>query len=130
MKKLMVKIILVLLISVISFTLIYLGTHYPVFVRVSWVMCIAILFVVAILMVLNDTIDAIADIGNIHKDHKNAQVVNKFITGTHLYTYATDKPDGTLMGFDADYGKMYAYKHRLVPESELPTTVIKSRVKY
>lgn len=54
--------------------------------------------------------------------------VNTWITGIHLHAYETDMPDGTLLGFDADFGHMYAYNGRLVSESDLPGDVVREPV--
>jgi hypothetical protein len=56
------------------------------------------------------------------------QKINSWITGIFLWTYETDLPDGTLCGFDADYGYMYAYQGKLVPECKLPEDIIKTRL--
>jgi hypothetical protein len=48
---------------------------------------------------------------------------NKWITGIQLWNYTTDLPDGTKMGFDADFGIMFAYEGKLVPENKLPSGI-------
>jgi hypothetical protein len=45
--------------------------------------------------------------------------VNSWISGIHLHDYVTDQPNGTLMGFDVDFGYMYAYDGKLISEDEL-----------
>ncbi len=40
--------------------------------------------------------------------------INSWITGIYLNQYTTDQPNGALIGFDADYGDMYALNGKLV----------------
>ncbi len=54
--------------------------------------------------------------------------VNNWISGIYLDQYKTDRPDGTLLGFDADFGYMYAYKGKLVSESDLPDDVVREPI--
>ena len=49
--------------------------------------------------------------------------VTRWITGIYLWTYSTSLPDGTVCGFDSDYGTMVAYKGKLVPDSDVPKRI-------
>lgn len=49
--------------------------------------------------------------------------LNKYTTGSYLTMYKTDLPDGTLVGFDSDFGKVYAYKGDVVDIDKLPKGV-------
>lgn len=51
------------------------------------------------------------------------------MTGICLWSYETDMPDGTRVGWDADYGPMYAYKGKVVCESDLPKEIEKNNIK-
>ena len=45
--------------------------------------------------------------------------INTWVTGIMLYGEPTDMPDGTKLGFDADFGCMYALNGKLVPSNVL-----------
>jgi hypothetical protein len=52
------------------------------------------------------------------KQRRIIMKVNTRITGIHLHEYETDMPDGTPLGFDADFGDMVAYQGKLIPTTE------------
>lgn len=49
--------------------------------------------------------------------------LNSYTTGSYLTMYKTDLPDGTLVGFDSDFGKVYAYQGDVVDADKLPKNV-------
>jgi hypothetical protein len=50
----------------------------------------------------------------------------RWISGIHLNQYSTTLPDGTLAGYDAEFGDMFAYEGKLIPKSEWIENLLKA----
>lgn len=55
--------------------------------------------------------------------------INSWTTGIHLLEYTTDLPNGTVCGFDADFGEVCAYKGKVIQINKLPKNIKLKRLK-
>jgi len=61
----------------------------------------------------------------IHNMKKSTQ----WISGIHLHQYSTKEPDGTEVGWDADWGEMVAWKGKLISLTEYKEKMEKMKKK-
>lgn len=81
---------------------------------------IAGLFSLALAIVGSDVVTAINNLKKLLSKPKQEPIVyeHSWVTGIMLWGYKTDSPNGQLIGFDCDYGYMFALNGKCVPLDE------------